>query len=297
MNPDIPGNRSLQSGFQGIIERVSANPDATAAIDAVGHTALGVARARAAESARPDALFDDPYAAEFDPGGFAGTADRRPRDPAAVLRMYNWIVARTVFLDELVTDAAVDQIVVLGAGLDTRALRLPLPATTVVYELDRNQLFDYKEPILAASSVRGRSAATRRTVVADLTEDWQKSLCDSGFAPARPSLWLAEGLLVYLAAAEAEAVLDGIDRLSAPGSAAAFTARNRSGVGSLAGDDTYADVRRLWRSAIDVPEILERRGWTVEVTDPGDVLREHGRGDAAVQLDPVMPPQLVVARR
>nr|WP_051092861.1 SAM-dependent methyltransferase [Jongsikchunia kroppenstedtii] len=129
---------------------MSANPDAAEAIDAVGHTALGVARARATESARPDALFDDPYAVGFDPGGFAADAGRRSRDPAAVRRMYNWIVARTVFLDDLVAGATVDQIVLLGAGLDTRALRLPLSAETVVYELDRRQLFDYKEPILAA---------------------------------------------------------------------------------------------------------------------------------------------------
>jgi len=277
---------------------MSANPDAAAAIDAVGHTALGVARARAAESARPDAVFDDPYAAAFDPGGFAATEGRRRRDPAAVLRMYNWIVARTVFLDALVATAGVDQIVVLGAGLDTRALRLPLPETTVVYELDRQQLFDYKEPVLAGSAVAPQSRATRRPVVADLTEDWQKTLCDSGFDPHRPSLWLAEGLLVYLDAADAEAVLDGIDRLSAPGSIAAFTTRNRDAPRSLpAADDTYADVRRLWRSAVDVQARLGPLGWAIEVTDPGDVLREQGRGDAAAQIDPVRPPQLLVARR
>nr|WP_018180509.1 class I SAM-dependent methyltransferase [Jongsikchunia kroppenstedtii] len=133
--------------------------------------------------------------------------------------------------------------------------------------------------------------------MADLTEDWQKALCDNGFDPSRPSLWLAEGLLVYLEAADAEAVVDGIDRLSAPGSSAAFTTRNRAAVARTFTADAYADVRRLWRSAINVQGYLEGRGWSVDVTDPGDVLREHDRGEAAAQIDPVMPPQLMVARR
>ena len=88
----------------------------------VGLTAIGVAAIRAAESARPDRLFDDPYAAGFAraagdwrPGPTAPTTEdaaRRRRGLTA------WITVRTRFLDDVVLDASAGTsfLLVLDAG-------------------------------------------------------------------------------------------------------------------------------------------------------------------------------------
>jgi methyltransferase (TIGR00027 family) len=66
----------------------------------------------------------------------------------------------------------------------------------------------------------------RTAIGADLREDWGTRLVEAGFDPARPTAWLAEGLLVYLDADEASALLTEVGRLSAPGSRLSF-ARGR----------------------------------------------------------------------
>jgi methyltransferase (TIGR00027 family) len=59
-------------------------------------------------------------------------------------------------------------------------------------------VLEFKREVLAD---RGAApAAGRREVAVDLREDWPKALQGSGFNPAKPSAWLAEGLLVYLPA-------------------------------------------------------------------------------------------------
>ena len=99
------------------------------AIKDVSDTAYWIAHHRAAESARPDALFRDPLA-----GRLAG---ERGRDIAAAMpvpHMIGWSVAiRTCIVDDYIRSAVargVDTVVNLGAGLDARRVvsRMPRPA-------------------------------------------------------------------------------------------------------------------------------------------------------------------------
>jgi methyltransferase (TIGR00027 family) len=90
----------------------------------VGSTAVSVAVCRAAESIRPDPWFVDPLAVHL-----VGSSD----DPLPPVRpgLVAWIAARTRFLDRVTMEAMEDgfrQIVIVAAGLDARAFRLPLPA-------------------------------------------------------------------------------------------------------------------------------------------------------------------------
>ena len=108
------------------------------------------------------------------------------------------------------------QIVILAAGLDSRAYRLAWPDGTVVFELDQPQVLEFKHEVLAA---RGDApTAERREIAVDLRDDWPQALRDSGFDPSKPSAWLAEGLLVYLPATAQHQLFAGIDSLAAPGS-------------------------------------------------------------------------------
>ncbi|GAB41034.1 hypothetical protein GOSPT_118_01120 [Gordonia sputi NBRC 100414] len=70
-------------------------------LDDLGRTALGVAWARAVESSRDDALFDDPLAeaiARIQPRGseFGGRDGADGGGSDKIRAMYDWIVARTV---------------------------------------------------------------------------------------------------------------------------------------------------------------------------------------------------------
>ena len=172
----------------------------------VGKTALGVARVRALESQREDRLFDDPYAQAFmdaAPGAFPEERAVRARPaahgPLASLgaAFSAHAVIRTRFYDDFLTAATAAgsrQVVLLAAGLDTRAFRLAWPAGTRVFELDLPGVLAFKEAVLGARGAVPR--CERVTVPADLREDWPARLTAAGFGPAEPATWLAEGLVI-----------------------------------------------------------------------------------------------------
>ncbi|MFC9787288.1 SAM-dependent methyltransferase [Rhodococcus sp. NPDC127528] len=261
--------------------------DGTSVPEGVGGTALAVARARAAETARPDRLFADPLASVFlDAAGNPEPRARAALEPEAVravVEMYHWIVARTVFLDAVATTAVrdgIEQVVVLGAGLDTRGFRLGWPATVALFEVDRSDVFSFKESALRSAGAE--PTCLRRTVAVDLREDWVPALAAAGFAPAVPALWIAEGLLTYLEADEVERLLRAVTAASAPGARLAVTALGIAQdevAARAAATDPFADIRGLWKrpGPIDIVDRLVEHGWTVEVTYPRDLLVEAGR--------------------
>ncbi|SIR93134.1 SAM-dependent methyltransferase [Williamsia sterculiae] len=272
----------------------------TDALDAVGMTAVGVARVRAIESAVPDGLISDPLAPLFVPdwdaprdAGPDGPRVRNDDDARAMLRMYLWIVARTVFLDRLCEHAAdegISQFVLLGVGLDARPFRLG-DTTLRWFELDRPQVIEYRQRTIATSEVEPRGHRT--TVVADLTEDWPTVLRDSGFDPHAPTVWLAEGLLVYLGAQVVAEVLTAVTALSAPGSRIGATVR---GGGGMSADPSgpFAEVRALWQDTGDVVGRLQELGWSTDLTSAVDVLIEAGRVPSTTAPS---PPTLLAGRR
>lgn len=199
----------------------------------VGATAVMVALARAADTASDEPLICDQFAEVLvstpelegvreqvaawwtpEPGdeserGFAVEAQQ----------MINSQAVRTHFFDAYFADAAragIRQVVILAAGLDSRAYRLDWPDGTVVYEIDLPKVLEYKAETLAAHGAA--PVVDRRPVPVDLRHDWPKALRDAGFDATRPSAWLAEGLLPFLPAAAQEAMFASIAELSAPGS-------------------------------------------------------------------------------
>jgi len=126
----------------------------TVQMSAVGGTARWIAAARALETESETPLFSDPYGrALAGDDGFALLDQMRsamgPNAPATGPDLY--LSLRTRVLDDgvlnTVRERGITQVVMLGAGMDTRAFRLPWPAGVVVYELDRDDVFDEKEPV------------------------------------------------------------------------------------------------------------------------------------------------------
>lgn len=194
-------------------------------ITSVGSTALFVATARALEAQKAAPLAVDPYAEVFCRA--AGSGDVLDgKDPDHLLKtsdfgehFVTFQGARTKYFDEYfrrAADAGVRQVVILAAGLDSRAYRLSWPNGTTVFELDRLQVLAFKREVLTARGAQPR--AERREIAVDLRDDWPQALRDSGFDPAKPSAWIAEGLLMYLPAAAQEQLFTGINTLAASGS-------------------------------------------------------------------------------
>jgi methyltransferase (TIGR00027 family) len=189
------------------------NPPARASASS---TANWIAAARARESERPDALFRDPYAAVL--AGDVGRASLAASERASGGENH-FLAVRTRFIDEvLIAEArAEDAVVLLGAGLDTRAFRLPLPPDIDWYEIDDGALMASKERVLQGLGAHS-PCRTRLSVAADLGGSWGEALLDAGFVAGRRTIWLAEGLLFYLSTEVAGAVLGEACHLSGPGS-------------------------------------------------------------------------------
>jgi methyltransferase (TIGR00027 family) len=192
----------------------------------VGATATMVAAQRALSTR--EKLIDDPFAEplvravglDFITRVLDGEIKLDDVDPEFnTRRAAEGMAVRTRFFDNLFTDAAaagVRQAVILAAGLDARAYRLPWPDGTVVFEVDQPEVIEFKSRTLA--ELGGKPTADRRAVGIDLRGDWPKALLDNGFDARRPTAWIAEGLLIYLPPQAQDKLFDNITELSAPGS-------------------------------------------------------------------------------
>ncbi|MFF5143061.1 SAM-dependent methyltransferase [Streptomyces sp. NPDC013157] len=196
----------------------------------IGWTALLTAHMRAVESLREDRLFDDPLAtavvdlvrrtARTDPDALpTGPEDDTGDLTEAWYMLATYLAVRTRYYDErtlAAVAAGIRQVVILAAGLDSRAVRLGLPADTVVYEVDTEPVLRFKESVL--ESARLKPGSQRRPVDADLRGHWGEKLGEAGFVPERPTMWIVEGLFMYLAPEDCARLLDSVTSLSAPGS-------------------------------------------------------------------------------
>jgi methyltransferase (TIGR00027 family) len=195
----------------------------------VGATATMVAagRARATRAGLIDDRFAEPLVravgVDFFTRWAAGELDSRDVDmPDAawgMQRMTDLLAARTRYIDAFFADAAasgIRQVVILAAGLDARGYRLPWAPGTTVYEIDQQEVIDFKTNAIAA--LGAQAAADVRAVPIDLRHDWPAALREAGFAPDQPTAWAAEGLLGFLPPEAQDRLLDVITTLSADGS-------------------------------------------------------------------------------
>jgi len=194
---------------------VSQDPQRPSHRDAVAETARWTAAARAQESEREDRLFDDPLARDL--AGAAGFEMLARFDQRGDGNPY--LPIRTRWYDDVLA-AAVDegrrQVVMLAAGLDTRAYRLALPPQTVLLEVDQPRLLADKQMVLDAAGTRPR--CDRRAVSADLGGDWTAPLEQAGYQGDDPAVFTAEGVLFYLTESAARTVLTTAAGAAAPGS-------------------------------------------------------------------------------
>jgi N-methyltransferase len=192
-------------------------------------TALGNAIARATETQRTDRLFSDHLAQHFVTAAgpaipFLPTQQHPPQSQNTphsdlMAMISDVIVIKTRFFDEYFHQACTAgcrQVVVLAAGLDTRAFRLNWPAGLRLFEVDLPDMQEFKEQVLINHAAR--PTCERIVVHADLREDWPTALRNAGFDIGHPTAWLAEGILGGLTAADCDRLLDEVNQLSGPSS-------------------------------------------------------------------------------
>ncbi|HEX6553597.1 MAG TPA: class I SAM-dependent methyltransferase [Ktedonobacteraceae bacterium] len=167
------------------------------AIKTIADTARWMAFYRALESERPDAHFQDPYARLL--------AGERGQE---IARSLPWgltnawaLVVRTRVFDELIMNTieqqAVDTILNLGAGFDTRPYRLPLPAWLRWIEVDLPEILAEKEEQL----VNEQPSCCLTRVPLDLADGTaRRALFARLEHKARQVLVVTEGVLIYLTA-------------------------------------------------------------------------------------------------
>ncbi len=197
--------------------------------------------------------------------------------PADVGGTRRGLAARTRFFDEQVLAAiraGIAQVVIVGAGYDDRALRFRSPGVRF-FEIDHPATQDDK-----ASRLRGMSASRGDLTLAAAdfrTDDVASVLSASGHDATRSSLFVCEGLLVYLDRATGSRLLSGLRARAGPGSTLAVSlAAHRPDVPS-ARAVAVANARRPsadaepWLTILPAdayPGALLQAGWrTSQVTD------------------------------
>lgn len=194
-------------------------------------TAEGVCLFRAMEYTRERALrvVEDAYAQHF-----LGTAMRATlsaftsggnRSQAARLangKLASYVVTRHRYIDDALIKAlgrGVEQVVVLGAGYDSRAYRL---ADTLggrpVFELDFPATAAAKRRILTRKARQFPDTNVQHVAIDFLTQRIDDRLAEAGFAVGAPSFFVWEGVSMYLTRGAVKETLAAVRRVAAPGS-------------------------------------------------------------------------------
>lgn len=270
-------------------DRVDAASDL---LSGVGATAVMMARERALESRRPDALFKDPWAQVMltalaaQPRAVSAPpwlADERVTLDDLSPGMSGYVPLRTRWFDDEITDAVnacgTKQLVILGAGLDTRAARLTFPSPVTVFALDQAGVLDFVGHMLAGSAPGWHQVVA---VPVDLSmQDWPTKLRESGFDVEAVTVWVVEGLLMYLTDKAAAALIEAVGSLSHRGSRLvadlAHPNIHHNGF-STAGQRVLQDNNSPIRSSVADPvDWLETLGWSGDVVDTVALATRYGR--------------------
>jgi methyltransferase (TIGR00027 family) len=260
--------------------------------DRPSFTATAIAFWRGLAAIEEPLLASDAVAERLVPGPYRqvlALARRLPRASSTLLRLADRVMRarirhmafRTRTIDDVIATgvaAGIRQVVVLGAGLDARAWRLPALHDAIVFEIDHPATQAHKRARLAAtaSDIRLCARAVRFVGVDFERDSLLDRLAEAGHDSSQPSVFVCEGVIMYLTAAAVDGTLRALATLAAEGSLLALSYCVVAGrdpataaVLSLVGEPIH--------TRLDPPELaalLARHGFAV-TSDAGD--REWAR--------------------
>lgn len=239
----------------------------------VGKTGLLVAAMRALESKRNESegrLIEDLFAEIL-----AGEEGFALVEKAIQEVGDNPVIAfRTRYIDDRLQkalDMGIRQVVILASGMDSRAYRCSFPQGTSLFEIDRPEVLSYKQEKMQHVLPQ----CDRHMIEIDLRDDWATALIQAGMNPKQPTLWLVEGLLMYLEESVVHDLFFKINTLSSSKSMMLFDVLGNSLLKAPYMVPQLNFLKKLgapWLFGTDHPEkILEKIDWECELTQPGEV--------------------------
>jgi methyltransferase (TIGR00027 family) len=261
---------------------------------------------RALESLRPAGrrIFEDPLARSFltPPLSLVGRLAVVPglRELLPWIIDYRWpgvrssVVARTRLIDDAIAAALdrIEQLVILGAGFDSRAYRMPGLRRITVFEVDHPDTQTTKRRVL------GRALSTSPEHVRFVAIDFQKrdlpaAMAEAGYRESARTFILWEGVTNYLTEAAVDATLRWCSRAS-PGSLVLFTYVHRD---VLTRPHVFVGTKNLFASLekagerltfgldpAELPEFLAERGLSLESDVGAAEYRERYFGERARRM-------------
>lgn len=193
----------------------------------VADTAFSIAIVRAEEGKKPEAerLFEDPFASLFVPTGDAAEATERY---LGLPFFRDGVRLRTRYIDDAVKEGLgeVEQLVILGAGFDARALRLPEAGSARVFEIDTPAQLERKHRILSEGGVNipERIAYVPFDFAASATLDPLLGELEArGFRSGGGAVFVWEGVIAYITSDAVDDSMRFMARAGGPRSRLVFT--------------------------------------------------------------------------
>jgi methyltransferase (TIGR00027 family) len=257
-------------------------------------TAVGIALARAIECEKPaeERICNDPYARQFVPGWMYSIFGFFIRSGYAELRgpgVNGFLVARERFIDDLLEtylENGLKQLIILGAGYDSRPYRFDLPDRGVIaFEVDHPAT--QEEKVSKVKKIFGEAPSYVRYVSIDFnTETLEQCLPKSGYDPEQNTLFIWQGVTMYLSPESVDNTLAFVRHYSSPGSAIAFDYVYRE---VLSGIQPHSEIKNMRRYrfmsgedlTFGIPQgranyFLEMRGFReIRDVDAGDLRRAY----------------------
>jgi len=261
----------------------------------VSNTALWVAAIRAIESKKENPLFVDPFAeALIGKEGYqimeyyeSFNEDKywiSKKDQTEF--QHTLIGIRVRWFDEMVIrelkkqNMTEKQVVILASGLDMRAYRLDFPSNTSIYEVDLPEIVEWKQKKVQEIGAVPK-CANLISVSSDLSkESWLGDLESKGFKKDLATIWIVEGLVIYLDADSVKRLLSNIARISPPGSVLALDVGNSClTTGDWKQLDALKQQGNPMKFGMDYPErYMKSCGWNDVVAHQlGDKNANFGR--------------------
>ena len=259
-------------------------------------SAMMIAYERALETAKgPEvALFQDPFAKLLQGPKGEHLSNDFGANAAAAFEFEGWpdfhktwTAIRTRFIDDKVEEHVdkegfkVTQVVNLGAGLDTRPYRLKCYKNfQKCFDVDVEKINDMKKKVFKLLRENDKTFHALCSEVVDVSLDLldnEKNLSTEltkvGFLKDKPTIFIAEGLIMYLGAGK-ERFLGEVSNAAAPGSILILNfmeGKNEEAIRIM--DPTYMSQNSLIES-------LSNKGWDKEhlkVNKFGDDVLNYGR--------------------
>jgi methyltransferase (TIGR00027 family) len=188
-------------------------------------------------------------------------------------RTFAWLAARTRFFDDAVTDAldaGIAQVVVVAAGYDSRAWRLAR---------DGVRFFEVDHPATQTDKRRRAPQGGPCYVPVEFGVDsLRDALLAAGYRIDEPSVFIVEGVTMYLTEPQVRDLLDTLKSLAAAGSrlavnfglgveAAAAASASRAGAALARLHFTLSGERITFRPTVQhAADVVAGTGWAPQET-------------------------------